>query len=128
MTTKKGGARRSERVRKLIEGDFMKFHDEGLSISEIAEKVGVSKETIYDNLAHIAEKVGVTRDSLLMHPGKGNKTSHVRSYSPKNKVDKEKFLSTLSSIDDEMNALSELMDSYIEEEVIAEVAEETEKF
>lgn len=58
--------KRSERVTRLI-NNFMKYHNQGLSTSEIASKFQVTTRTIYANLQEIADLNGVDRSSLLMY-------------------------------------------------------------
>lgn len=54
----------SERVRRMKDG-FMEQHNNGKSVSEIAEHFDVSTWSIYNNLQEIADKNGVERESLL---------------------------------------------------------------
>lgn len=76
--------KRSERVTRLI-NNFMKYHNQGLSIFEIASKFQVTTRTIYANLQEIADLNGVDRDSLLMRV---HKTHAPRGQNPK-KIHKE---------------------------------------
>ncbi len=61
---------RTQRGQQLVE-NFMKHHEDGKSIAEIAKLYDVNLSTIYKfYLQEIAEKNGVTRESLLYHPAK----------------------------------------------------------
>lgn len=57
-------AKESERMRQMKEC-FIRLHEEGVSISEIAEKFNLGESTVYQKLQEIADANGVTRDSLL---------------------------------------------------------------
>lgn len=57
-------ATESERVVQM-KANFMKLHEEGWSISEVADKYGLSKPTVYRHLEAIASQNGVTREALL---------------------------------------------------------------
>lgn len=59
-------ATESERVVQM-KANFMNLHQEGWSISEIADKYNLSKPTVYRHLETIASQNGVTRESLLQH-------------------------------------------------------------
>lgn len=60
MTT----TQRVERLKK----DFMKYHNNGYSIREIADVFQVDFSTVYNHLQEIADAHGVTRESLLAKP------------------------------------------------------------
>lgn len=49
----------------IMKENFMMLHQQGLSISEIADRYNLSKITVYRHLQEIADKNGVTRESLL---------------------------------------------------------------
>lgn len=57
-------AKGSERVR-LMKESFMKLHEDGYSIPEIADKFNLNESTVYRHLQDIADANGVTRESLL---------------------------------------------------------------
>ena len=54
----------NERTLKMME-NYIKLHNEGHSVKEIAKMFNLSPFTIYDRLGEIAEQNGVTRESLL---------------------------------------------------------------
>lgn len=57
-------AKRNERTIQMME-NFMKLHNQGFSIPEIAKRYSLSKDTIYKSLQEIADKNGTTREELL---------------------------------------------------------------
>lgn len=57
-------ARESERVR-LMKENFMRLHNAGYSIPQIAEQHNLDKMTVYRHLQEIADANSVTRESLL---------------------------------------------------------------
>ena len=67
-----GSRRTSERVRRLVNHDFMQLHNEGCSIPEIAEKTSLDPSTVYGYLQTIADRNGTTRDELLQLHRKEN--------------------------------------------------------
>lgn len=56
-----------ERTLKMME-NYVRLHEEGRSVSEIAKLYGLSTSTVYGRLAEIANKAGVSRKSLLEKP------------------------------------------------------------
>lgn len=54
----------TERVR-LMKENFIRLHQQGLSISQIAKMFNVSEPTVYSNLEKIARMHGISRESLL---------------------------------------------------------------
>ena len=60
---------------KLVRENFMRLHNEGFTILEIANKYGISRFVIYKYLDEIAEKNGVSRESLLQIPHKPHEIS-----------------------------------------------------
>ena len=61
----KGSSERiSERVR-IMEENFLSFHEKGYSIAEIAAEFKLSGPTVYQYLGEIAEKNGMRREDLL---------------------------------------------------------------
>ena len=49
----------------LMQENFIKLHNEGYSIPEIAKKYELTPSSVYKNLQKIADKEGVKRQSLL---------------------------------------------------------------
>ena len=56
--------KQNERTRRMIKS-FMRLHNQGLSIADIAAKYHLSTSTVYACLDEIAKKANVTRESLL---------------------------------------------------------------
>ncbi len=50
---------------KWVVKNFMRMHEEGYCIREIAEAAGVSVSTVYSLLGTIAERHGLEREELL---------------------------------------------------------------
>lgn len=59
--------KKSERVLKMSE-NFMSLREQGMSISEIADKFSLHFTTVYDELDSISKANGVSRNSLLDRP------------------------------------------------------------
>jgi len=57
----------SERTLQM-KRSFMKLHEKGLGVREIAEQFNLSLYTVYSALGEIAQAAGVTRESLLQRP------------------------------------------------------------
>ncbi len=58
---------RNERTLQMMK-NFVKHHNEGMGIPEIAAKYDLSTQTAYSYLDEIAANAGVTRESLLEVP------------------------------------------------------------
>jgi len=65
-------ANKSVRMAELKK-NFMKHHEEGKTIKEIAELYNVSKRHIYTSLQDIADENNVSRESLLTNVHKKHK-------------------------------------------------------
>ena len=63
------GQKQSARVGQMME-KFLRLHNEGKEISEIAEMYHLSTVTVYAKLQEIADKEGITREELLSRPHK----------------------------------------------------------
>ena len=57
----------SERVKEMMK-NYISLHEKGLSVSEIAERFGISEKTVYMRLGEIAEQNGLSREELLVRP------------------------------------------------------------
>ncbi len=79
---------RSERVNFLI-SNFMKFHNDGLSIAEIAKKSAVTTRTVYNYLQEIADKNSVSRESLLEVVHKPHDVSKFGEHKKTPKIDEK---------------------------------------
>ena len=102
----------SERVNQLIE-HFMEDHNQGLSVSEIADKHKVSTRTVYGHLDEIAKQNNVTRESLLQVPHKEH-CSH--STSAHTKIDPKKIRSDFEEILKASKDLNKQLNRILQEE------------
>lgn len=62
----------SERV-CVMKNEFMRLHSLGFDIPQIADKFGLARKTVYQNLQNIATENGVCREDLLKVPHRPNK-------------------------------------------------------
>jgi len=104
----------SERV-NLMKENFMKLHEEGKSIAQIAATFGITGRAVYLNLQSIADANGVTRESLLSKPiasytiSKGH--GGISKY-----VDVEELTSTYNTVIMQSELLIEKLDNILQEE------------
>lgn len=92
---------RTERICRLI-NEFMKYHNDGYTIPEIADIFQVDFGTVYKNLQEIADNNGVTRESLLqvVHSPHDVENRKLRNYSKENPYElNESFNILLNEID-----------------------------
>ena len=103
--TRKSGPKRQERTLQMIKG-FLKDHQNGLTIPEIAKKYNLSVTTVRNYLDQIAEENNVSRDSLLerVHP------PHYMSESinrPTPRISDEEFKSKADSVQQSLDELND---------------------
>lgn len=102
---------RTQRVKQL-RNEFMRYHNDGYSIHEIAERFKVEETTVYNNLQAIADANGVTRESLLQVVKKGGTSRH-RAFA-KEVVDVEKlnieFEKTNTDIQNVISYIDEILE------------------
>ena len=69
LTFQKGGIKmeRNERTLQMMK-NYVRLHDEGHSLAEIAKMYSLSARTVYYVLQEIADEAGVSRESLLKAP------------------------------------------------------------
>lgn len=94
-------AKQSERTFQMKES-YVKLHEEGLSVGQIAERFDLTPRMVYLALGDIAKKAGVSRDSLLEKPHKphSNPVRVVQDQSGVNLADHETYVKeTLASFD-----------------------------
>ena len=103
----------SERVNQLIE-HFMEDHNQGLSVSEIADKHKVSTRTVYSHLNEIAKRNNRTREYLLQVPHKEH-SSHSTTH--KNIEKKKKIRSDFEDILTASRDLAKQLDHILREEI-----------
>lgn len=92
----------TERV-KFYKRNFMRFHDEGYSIPEIAEKSNISYGHAYTLLQEIADANGVSREELLKIKNRKKpqfgKSSKIATQFVNSAELAEEFDNTLKSVD-----------------------------
>ena len=98
--------------------NFIRLHNEGYSIKEIAEISKVSVTTIYKNLDKIAEEAGVTRESLLKQPFEADHSG--RNFTPVKPIDKTAFKEGHARLMVEIQLLRSEINKTIEEMGIME--------
>ena len=107
--------KRSERVKYLID-NFIKFHNEGMSIPEIAEKTAITTRTIYSYLQEIADQNGVTRESLLEKVHKPHEVTKISSHRKTPKIDAENLINRYSDIIRTAENLQEQLHNILQQE------------
>lgn len=99
----------TQRVENLKK-DFMKYHNDGYSIRDIADIFHVDFSTVYKHLQEIAETHGVTRESLLKKP---NSSYSSRLSFQKDKTDVKElqnaFTKTVNDIDSVLTAIDKIL-------------------
>ena len=95
---------------------FMKCHNEGMTISEIAEKFNVSVYTIYNNLQEIADKNNVTRESLLLRVHKPHEISSNKNFKEQVEIEPEVLLADFDEVSKRLNNIIETIDSIVKED------------
>ena len=101
----------SERVRKLVNGGFMEYHNNGHTIQEIADTFNLSCRTVYMHLQDIALKEGVSRESLLRNKSSEHNVQNKRSYEKYPALDELKSISV--SLSQELEQVKTFNDSLI---------------
>lgn len=104
--------KKSQRVKEMLK-NFMKYHDEGFTIPEIAKRFNVSPSTIYGYLPQIALDNNTTREELLSKPNAGNfsKTTFYRE-----KVDVKEIQNSFHKLDNDLDQLINSIDIILAEE------------
>lgn len=104
----------SQRTIKMKE-NFMKYHNDGRTISEIAEIFNVSVYTIYNNLQEIADKNNVTRESLLLRVHKPHEISNSKNFKEQVEINPEELLADFEEVSRRLNNINETIDSIVKE-------------
>lgn len=111
-------ARESERVR-LMKENFMRLHNAGYSIVQIAEEYNLNKMTVYRHLQDIADTNKVSRESLLQIVRSPSERAIQKEEERKTKVTveglREGFREVGERIDFLIEEISEVLD-YVKEE------------
>ena len=105
----------SERVKRMKK-NFIRLHNEGKTIAEIAKEFQITNWTIYKHLQEIADENGVSRESLLQVP---QKEHTITNYSKcmSSQIDIEQFENDCSeAILRIQNARKQINDYLYEEE------------
>ena len=115
-------AKTNERTLKMMES-FIRLHEEGLSVAEIAKQFNLSETTVYSKLGEIAKKAGVSRESLLEKPFEADHSG--RNFTPVQPVDTELFETHFKTAMTEIGELKKAVNQAIEDnEIISEILEE----
>lgn len=106
-------ANTSERVQQLKK-NFMKHHQKGETIKEIANRYHVTPRHIYSILQDIADENNVSRESLLTAPH----CDHVRKASYKNsgQINPEEIRKKFNTMISNAKTLINKIDSILQEE------------
>ena len=78
--------------------NFMKYHNEGKTISEISEICNVSIWTIYSNLEIISKRNNVTRESLLTRVHKQHELKNVKIVDNTKHLNDKEFIIALEEL------------------------------
>lgn len=94
----------------------MKCHNEGKTISEIAEIFGVSICTVYNNLQEIADKNKVSRDSLLLRVHKPHEIINGRKFEEQTEINPEVLLADFVEVEKRLGNIIETINNIIIQE------------
>ncbi|MBE6345527.1 MAG: hypothetical protein E7063_07590 [Spirochaetaceae bacterium] len=106
----------SQRVIQMKKG-FMQLHEDGKSISEIAEVYHLHPRTVYSYLQEIADSNNVTRESLLpvVHKPHEMKNSTVRKCYDDDAFDikevQASFASAITSVSNVIKKIDNILDN-----------------
>lgn len=101
----------TQRVENLKK-DFMKYHNDGYSIRDIANIFHVDFSTVYNHLQEIADTHGVTRESLLERVS----SSHTSRLSfQKDKTDVRELKDGFSNIEKDIDKVISVIDKITKE-------------
>lgn len=108
-------AKKSERVNRM-RSNYIRLHEEGKSVPEIAKTFGISVKTVYRNLQSIADENNVERDSLLNEPLKKKGSSNSHGGAKKYVDDVEEIKSTYNTLITQTEQLLSQIDNILHEE------------
>lgn len=108
-------AKQSERVNRM-RSNYIRLHEQGKTIPEIAKTFGISVKTVYRNLQAIADENNVERDSLLNEPLKKKGSSNSHGGAKKYVDDVEELKSTYNIVLEETKQLLIQIDNVLQEE------------
>lgn len=113
-------AKISERAIQM-KANFMRLHDEGKTLTEIAEIYSLSRWTVYDHLQSIADenkdKVS-SRDDLLERPHKTHELKNATLRMSREHVDIEEIRGLASDILSNIDKIVSKVDTILKEENI----------
>ena len=102
-----------ERTLQMME-NFVKLHEDGRSIAEIAKEYNLSESTVYNRLGEIAERAGVSRESLLEKPFLADHSG--RNYTPVEPIDTTELEKLFDEVMIYLRKAREEMESIISEQ------------
>jgi len=102
----------TQRVKALKE-NFMKYHNEGYTIPEIAKIFNVEYSTVYHKLDEIAKANGVTRESLLKKAPYPPKVNSKAAYQ-KDKVDLEDLQKSFTNLTNDLSKVIDQLEIFLE--------------
>ena len=103
----------SERVIQM-KANFMRLHNEGKSIKEIAKAYSLCNWSVYHHLQKIADDNGVTRDSLLSVVQKPKQVKNVTCNTQHSHVDIEEIRTCTSDILKNIENIVSILDTILE--------------
>lgn len=105
-------SRTNERTLKMME-NYIKLHNEGHSVADIAKRFNLTTTTVYSKLEEIAKQNGVTRESLLERPFEADHSG--RNYTPVKPIDPSSFRTHYGKAVAEVSAMKEAISRAIED-------------
>lgn len=106
--------KKSMRTNIMIQ-NFMKYHNEGKTISEIAEACDVSIWTVYNNLDVIAKENGISRDSLLERVHRQHELKNGMVFTKHNNIDPKELKEDFQKVQENINKIIKQITQIIEE-------------
>ena len=107
--------RNSERVVRMKQ-DFMRLHNEGKTIKEIAEIYNLHYTTVYDYLEEIAKANNIDRSNLLIRViARAGKSNSEKEAVSTNSIDFKEIGKSFDIITNELNNLINNLDSFTDE-------------
>ena len=98
-----------------MQEDYLELRQKGVTISEIAEKYGLSKRIIYKSLEEIAQKNGVRREELLYIPHPNYKRKNQPVTKRKENIDYYEMVEEIYDLLDETNNVLNKISATIKE-------------
>jgi len=108
-------AKVSERVRRMM-AEFIKRHNEGYTIPQIAKIYNLDSSTIYLHLQEIADANGVERRELLERPRNATTESFWQEEERKVRVDVEALKNGFSDVKSSIQGICNKIDKLLSQE------------